>query len=404
MTLVIDASTAGISGDMLLCSLVHMGADSAKIESALRRAADRIPDVQLGDFGFEHVKRRGLASIALRLEISRDAYWNNASEITRHLVESAKSENLSSKAKTFIESSINTLITAESKVHGVSNSSVHLHEAASFDTIIDILGTGIALDDLDIFSESIFCTPVAVGGGTIEFSHGIASNPAPAILEILKNQNIEICGGPVNSELCTPTGASMLVNLAMSCKRIYPPMSPTMMGYGAGSKEYKEFSNVLKLVRGNTISSLSFDTVRVLETNLDDVTGELLGHVIDMLMQRGAYDVTVSAAVTKKGRPTSLVTVMCDANHYDEVLSCLIDETGTLGVRVRDSERIVVQRDSKIADITINDHNFKIRYKTTNTNVLKVEHDDVARVSSDLKITLQQARKLLDNAIHGDLK
>lgn len=403
MALVIDAQIAGISGDMMLCSLVHMGADESKIVSALRRTASKVPQTKLDDIGFERVKRHGLEATALRIEISQDTHSCDASKLDQYIVEAAKSENLSAQAKEFAASAISTLITAESKVHGVPYSSVHLHEAASFDTVVDIVGTAIALDNLDLFSERITCTPVAVGGGLFEFSHGTASNPAGAILEILCGKNIEICGGPINSELTTPTGASILVNLASACERFYQPISPTMIGYGAGSTEHAGFANVLKLVRGNAASSLSTDTVKVLETNLDDVTGELLSHVIDALMKHGARDVTVSPGVTKKGRPTSLVTVICDTHSYDAVLSTLINETGTLGVRVRDSARVIAQRDSKTAELTIEGKQFKVRYKTSNAQTLKMEHDDVARVASELNVPLRHAQRLLDDAISGEL-
>lgn len=400
MSLIIDAQIAGISGDMMLCSLVHMGADTSKIESALRRAASRIPGTQLGDIGFEKVQRCGLEATGLRLEISNDNDTCDATILCKHILESAESENLSAKAKTFAASSMDALINAESKVHGVEPSSVHLHEASSFDTVADILGTAIALDDLDLFSERITCTPVAVGGGTIKFSHGTMSNPAGAILEILCGKNIEICGGPVDSELTTPTGASMLVSLVSSCSRFYLPILPTVIGYGAGSADHDGFANVLKMVRGKTHDSALTDTVRILETNLDDVTGELIGHLIDTLMRGGARDVTVTPGITKKGRPTSLITVICDINSYDALVTILIEETGTLGVRVRDSERILVRRDSNTVNIRIEGQKFKIRYKTADTKT-KIEHDDVAYVATELGVPLQKARRLIEDAVFG---
>lgn len=403
MPLVIDAQIAGISGDMLLCSLVHMGADASKISSALRRAASNMPGQRILDIGFERVKKHGLESTRLVLEMSRDLVRGDASAIEDRISKIVDSEGLSADAGSFARASIGTLIDAESSVHGVERKSVHLHEAASLDTVVDIVGTAIALDDLGLFSERIVCTPVAVGGGTLTFSHGTTSNPAGAILEILRGRNIEICGGPTDVELTTPTGASMLVNLASECARFYPPMSPTQVGYGAGSADHEGFANVLKVVWGSADSALAEGTVRVLETNLDDVTGEVIAHVIDALMRRGALDVTVSPGITKKGRPTSLVTVMCDADSYGVVLSTLIDETGTLGVRVRDSARVVVHRASEKTSVTVGGRTFEVRYKTA-LGRAKIEHDDVARVASDLGVPLWRARSMLDDAMAGGVQ
>lgn len=398
MTLVIDAQIAGISGDMMLCSLVHMGANASRIESAIKNAASK-SDANLNDVGFDKVKRNGLEATALRLDVTDQKSTRNAVDLRKCILDAVESEGLSQKAKTFAASSMDTLVAAESKVHGVEPSSVHLHEASSFDTIADILGTALALDDLCLFDERIVCTPVAVGGGTLTFSHGTTSNPASAILEILRCKGIQICGGPVDSELATPTGASMLVSLNPTCSRFYPPISPTSIGYGAGKADHKGFSNVLKMVQGKDADSFSTDRVRVLETSLDDVTGELVGHVIDELMRRGAKDVTVGPAITKKGRPTSLVTVICDASTYEDVVTALIRETGTLGVRVRDSERIVIERSLHTADVEIRGHKFKIGYKAASTRPPKAEHDDVAHVAAKLGITLHEARRLVDAAI-----
>ncbi len=401
MALVIDAQVAGISGDMLLCSLVHMGADPARIESALMRAASGLQGEEVKGISFERVRRHGLEATALRVDSSGAPHSRAASELAAHIASSAASCKISGHAASFASQSVQTLIAAESAVHGVGASSVHLHEAAGVDTLIDILGTAIALDDLGILSERITCTPVAVGGGLLEFSHGVASNPAGAILEIFRRRGIEIRGGPADVELTTPTGASMLVNLASSCERFYPPLSPTGIGYGAGSAEHDAFANVLKVVRGTESAALAADTVRVLETNLDDVTGELLGHVIDELMRKGAHDVTVSPAVTKKGRPASLLTAICDARSYDDVLRALVEETGTLGVRVRDSNRVIARRDSATVRVTVEGRQFDVRHKAARGGIPKVEHDDVARVASELGMPLRRARRLLDDAVSG---
>lgn len=401
MTLVIDAQVAGISGDMLLCSLVHMGADASRVESGVMRAASRLGGEELRGVSFERVRRCGLEATALRVESSGAPHSRAASELEAHIVSSTAECSLSAPAAEFAAASARTLIAAESAVHGVEASSVHLHEAAGVDTLVDILGTAIALDDLGVLPGRVVCTPVAVGGGLLEFSHGIASNPAGAILEIFRGRGIEVRGGPAASELTTPTGASMLVSLAGECARFYPPLCPVAVGYGAGSADHKGFPNALKAVRGEEAGALATDTVRVLETNVDDVPGDVMAHAIGELMARGALDVTVSPAVTKKGRPTSLVSVICGAGEYADVLQTLMAETGTLGVRVRDAERVTARREESTARVSVGGREFEVRHKAAAGAPPRVEHDDVARVAAALGIPLARARRLLDAGVAG---
>jgi len=231
--------------------------------------------------------------------------------------------------------------------------SVHFHEASSIDTVVDILGTTIALDDLHFFDDEIITTPVAIGGGTVTFSHGTTSNPAFAILEIFKNSGIVISGGQTKEELTTPTGASLLANLTKTCLEFYPPMKIKSIGYGAGKKSFDGFSNILKIVQGEKVTDYQKDSVQVLETNLDDISGEVLGHLIERLMSNGAKDVTIAPAITKKGRPTNLVTIICSSDSMNELIDLLISETGTLGIRIRTSDRYVVPRSTISISIQI---------------------------------------------------
>ena len=279
---------------------------------------------------------------------------------------------------------------------------MHFHEAASFDTVVDILGTAIALDDLGCFDDDIVVTPVAIGGGTVTFSHGTSSNPAYAILEIFRESGIITVGGNVKDELTTPTGASMLVNLVKECSEFYPPMKIQSIGYGAGQKDFEGFSNVLKVVRGVASTKLQLDTVKILETNVDDVSGEVLGNMIEKIMSHGAKDVTISSAITKKGRPTNLVSVICDSHTMNSIMDLLVTETGTLGVRVRTSERYIVPRSVKTVSVNIQGQSFDVRYKTRDLNNgshFKIESDDIKEISGALSISFKDTEELLNQEV-----
>ena len=406
MVLVIDSQIAGISGDMLLCSLVNMGANRSRIIDGIRNAESLCKDVKVKKVEFVEVKKNSLQATVLLLEIDDDVHERKGIEIKEIIEKSAEKLTISESAKAFAIKSIETLIRAESKIHGEPEDSVHFHEAASFDTVVDLLGTAIALDDLGCFDDDIVVTPVAIGGGTVTFSHGTSSNPAYAILEIFRESGIITVGGNVKDELTTPTGASMLVNLVKECSEFYPPMKIQSIGYGAGQKDFEGFSNVLKIVRGIASTKLQLDTVKILETNVDDVSGEVLGNMIEKIMAHGAKDVTISSAITKKGRPTNLVSVICDSDTMNSIMDLLVTETGTLGVRVRTSERYIVPRSVKTISVNIHGQSFDIRYKTRDLNNgshFKIESDDIKEISGTLSISFKEAEELLNQEIRKKL-
>ena len=276
---------------------------------------------------------------------------------------------------------------------------MHFHEASSIDTVVDIVGTAIALDDLNLFDEEISCSHVAIGGGTVSFSHGVTSNPAYAITEIFKNSNIVVRGGPVTEELTTPTGASILVNLASSCKEFFVDMSIDSVGYGAGTKNFDGFANVLKIIQGKSNETLDKDLVKILETNLDDVSGEVIANTIEKLMENGAKDVTVTQAITKKGRPTQLISVICNVQNTNSLLNILISETRTLGVRIRTSERYIVPRKILESDVTLENQKFTIHYKISDSDHFKLEFEDVKSISNALNISFNKTEELLKEQI-----
>jgi len=406
MVFVIDAQVAGVSGDMLLSSLVNIGANKSKIIDGIRSAESLCKEVKIKKIDFVEVKKNSLQATELLLEIDDDVHERKGIEIKEIIEKSIEKLKISEKAKTFAIKTIETLIRAESKNHGEPEDSVHFHEAASFDTIVDILGTAIALDDLSCFDDVIITTPVAVGGGTVTFSHGISSNPAYAVLEIFRESGIITVGGNVKDELTTPTGASILVNLATECSEFYPPMKIQSVGYGAGKKDFEQFSNVLKVVKGISTTQLQLDTVKILETNVDDVSGEVLGNMIEKIMAHGAKDVTISSAITKKGRPTNLVSVICDSDTMNSIMDLLVTETGTLGVRVRTSQRYIVPRTVKTISVDIQGQSFDVRYKTrelNNGSHFKIESDDIKEISGVLSISFKETEELLNREIRKKL-
>ena len=399
MVLFIDCQIAGISGDMILSSLVDIGANKSKIIDGIKESANFLQGSTIKKLDFIKVPKKGKSATQLVLELDEDNHERKGTEIKNCIQSSCKKLGLSDSAKEFAENSINTLINAESNVHGENESSVHFHEASSIDTVVDIVGTAIALDDLNLFDEEISCSHVAIGGGTVSFSHGVTSNPAYAITEIFKNSNIVVRGGPVTDELTTPTGASILVNLASSCKEFFVDMSIDSVGYGAGTKNFDGFANVLKIIQGKSNETLDRDSVKILETNLDDVSGEVIANTIEKLMENGAKDVTVTQAITKKGRPTQLISVICNVQNTNSLLNILISETRTLGVRIRTSERYIVPRKILESDVTLENQKFTIHYKISDSDHFKLEFEDVKSISNALNISFNKTEELLKEQI-----
>ena len=386
MVIVIDPQIAGISGDMLLSSLVNLGADKNKIIEGIIKSQKFLSGSTIKKMDFQKIEKQGIESTELILEIDENVSKRKGIEIKKAISESVNELNLTTKAKVFAELCISTLISSESKIHGISEDSVHFHEASSIDTLVDIVGTTIALDDLRLFEEKIVCLPVSVGGGTVSFSHGTMSNPASAVLQIFKNSNLNIQGNNSKEELTTPTGACILVNLTNNSIEYYPSMNITSIGYGAGQKDFDAFSNVLKIIQGSENNS-ERDLVKILETNIDDVSGEILGHLIEKIMDQGAKDVSIYPGITKKGRPTNLVCVICDDVKVDTIIDTLVLETGTLGIRISNSNRFIVPRSNHNFSLTFDGKSFEVNYKKSSHNGkthFKIEFDDLKNMSNAL--------------------
>jgi uncharacterized protein (TIGR00299 family) protein len=402
MVVVIDPQIAGISGDMILCSLVDLGANKVKIINGLKQSEKFLLNSTIKQINFKKIEKHGIESTALFLEIDEHIHERKGIEIKKAIMDSTKEIGLSNKAKSFAESCIDTLISSESQIHGLPVESVHFHEASGIDTLIDIIGTAIAMDDLGLFDEEIICMPIAVGGGTMTFSHGTMSNPASAILQILKNSQLSIHGGQVKDELTTPTGASILVHLAKISMDYYPSMKITSVGYGAGEKDFEEFSNVLKIVKGTQKNNFQFDSIKILETNVDDVSGEIMGNLIEKIMSIGAKDASIYNGITKKGRPTNLISVICDDSSIHEIMELLVIETGTLGIRVSTSDRFIVPRKDHEIKLILNDSEFLVKYKVSSfkdKHDFKIEFDDLKLISNTLNKSIKETELLIRKEI-----
>jgi len=204
---IIDCQVAGISGDMFLGALLDLGADAEKVVSTIRSIQDFVKCKNI-EVNIRDVTRRGFRAKKVDVKAEKMPEMKGA-ELIAAIEECAESLQLSEKAREFASDVIKTLLSCEAKLHGKNVNKIHLHEAGQIDTPAEIIGSAVALEDLGIFNSKVYSTPVAVGGGLFKFSHGTVSSPAPATLEILRSKKFPFVGGPVESELATPTGAAI---------------------------------------------------------------------------------------------------------------------------------------------------------------------------------------------------
>jgi uncharacterized protein (TIGR00299 family) protein len=398
---IIDSQLAGISGDMLLSSLVDIGANKNKVINAIWDSQNFLRGTSITSADFLESLSHGFRTTIFQLKYKENTCQRKGMDLYRSLASCCNSLDLEQRAKTFALESLKTIIMAEAFIHGEEFSNVHLHEASSMDTFADIVGCAIALQDLKLFGCRILSTKIAIGGGLVNFSHGNIPNPSNAILEIFKNKNFTLIGGQVDEEVTTPTGAAMLVNLTSETINYYPSFIPEKIGYGSGHKKFKNLPNFLRIVMGKSplINKVNTDTIYLIETNVDDISGELIGNLIDELIQAKAKDVTVIPGISKKGRPTYLIRAISDHVHKDSILEILFQESGTMGIRIQEVQRIIASRATIIVPIKINNNHFTIHVKIAKdsndrTISAKPEFDDIKTVASKARISVKMTMEL----------
>jgi len=396
---VIDAQVAGVAGDMVLGALLDLGADQEKVTLAIK-------SLESDEFGYKNISidiqkvmRKGFS--ATKIDVTaKGKNRKDGNELIQIVEGAVKKLKLSAIAKQYASNVIHTLVETEAKLHGHHLHDAHLHEVGLVDTAAEIIGSAVALEDLGLFEAKIVVTPVAVGGGTFEFSHGTVSAPSPAALAILQSRNFPFRGGPVESELATPTGASIIVSLASEVSRFYPEMVPLKVGYGAGGKEFPEIANLLRITVGEPLNDgLMEDQIAVIETNVDDVPGEIIGYSVERLLAEGAKDVSIIPMYTKKNRPGQIIKVIADQKDAQHLSRILIAETGTLGVRVYFCERHIVNRESHSVEVIINGVKEPIKVKISKDAKggvvrIKPEFDDLKRLAEKTHKPLRELSEL----------
>jgi len=356
---------AGLAGDMLLAALLDAGAELETL-----RGVPRALGIEGVEIDVRRVDRQGIGALHLRIE-ARDDHGHRHYRDIRELVERAE---LPERARTRSLDAFSRLAAVEGGIHGVDPDEVHFHELGSLDTLVDVCGAFVLLDELGV--ERVASSPLPFARGFVEAAHGVLPLPAPATLGLL--EGAALVGVETEAELVTPTGAAIAATVVDEWGAL-PPLTLERVGYGAGTKDLADRPNVVRVVLGT--ESRARTRVVVLETNLDDLSPELVPDAIERCYEAGALDVWTVQVGMKKGRPGFVVSAIARPDAEAAVVRALLEETSALGVRVSRLERYELDREERVVEVAGATVRIKVGVLDGRVVNLAPEHDDCAAVA-----------------------
>ncbi|MBY8983929.1 MAG: nickel pincer cofactor biosynthesis protein LarC [Candidatus Lokiarchaeota archaeon] len=420
--LYLDLNNSGISGDMFLASLLGLVSNPNEILEELTELKNYLPGVSKLNIELMKILRSGIETNQLKIEITEKKDHRSATTLRNSLNAYLNDKKISDSAKNYADKVLNSLIQAEAEVHGELAENIHLHELSSVDTLIDILGVTVILDAINGFDDmfKIYCSKIPLGGGKVKTAHGMLTVPAPATLKILEKSSLLTYGGPIESEIVTPTGAALLTNLNPKITQFLPEMEIKKTIYSTGQKSFKNFLNIFRLYYGNAFDTDSVDSfhplqkyvedISILETDVDDVSGEILGDFINKLKKEEILDVQIIPSITKKNRPSYIIKVLCHPKNTFGLIEKLIHELGTLGVRYYTMNRVCIERTQEKRNVEINGKNYEVNFKISFIKTLnnkdivniKPEYEDIKKISEDSGIPVRKIQIRLQGYLNPD--
>jgi len=368
---------AGISGDMTLGALIDAGAD----EGWLRDELGKLRGIDF-ELRFTPVIKKGIRATNVEVITGDEHPHRHLTDIVDIIGASTLADNVKSRAI----QAFTHLAEAEAVVHGTTPDKVHFHEVGAVDAIVDIVGSVLLVENLGL--ERIYASPLPMGHGFVESSHGRIPLPAPATVQLLKG--IPIYSADVEGELVTPTGAALIRTLASEFGGI-PQTRIQAVGYGAGKNEFP-FPNVLRVFVGEATESdlPPSDRVSIIETNIDDMNPEFYDSVMEKLFKAGALDVYLIPIVMKKGRPATLLSAICPLEYTHEIASTILRETTTFGVRIYRTERRCLERTSTTVATRFGDIRVKIGSISGTQISASPEYEDCRAAAENHGVPIRQ--------------
>jgi uncharacterized protein (TIGR00299 family) protein len=370
---------SGIAGDMTLAALLDLGVPP---DSVLAGIASLDLPIKMT---INKVKRGGFTATQILVDTPQQKKHRHLREIEEILSRGT----LTPAQRELALKIFRRLAQAEATVHGVSVEKVHFHEVGALDSIADIAGSAIALDRLG--AEKFTSGPVAVGSGTVKCEHGVMPVPPPATAELLKG--VPLRPAPVKTELTTPTGAAILTSIVTEYIDT-PTLTIEKIGHGAGSKDFPEQPNLLRIfvgqAGGRAALGCESDEIWVLETNLDDVPGEVVGYCSELLFGAGALDVFTTPIQMKKNRPGVMLSVLASEPNLEALEAIMFRETATLGIRRHLVKRSKLRRQILTVETTCGPVRVKQGLRNGETVIFTPEYEDCARLAREHGIALRE--------------
>lgn len=388
MTIIIDPQSSGIAGNMIIGALVDLGADAYELKEIMEKSAKPFGKVEVS---FNKITKHGIDSTFCHVEMIEHTHSVNYPEFIEKINNLELNENVRKTSIKVFE----RIAKAEAKVHGKTIETIHFHEVGASDAVADVIGSVYAYYSLNLYKQKIIGLPIAVGGGRVKTAHGTIPVPAPAVVEILKDAYIK--GGPVDSELATPTGSAIYAEICDEIQEFIPQIKPKKVGYGAGRKDF-DHPNVLRIIETSDISEK--DEIDVIETNLDHLTGEEIGYLFDRFSDVGASDVSITPIIMKKNRQGSLLKIISPRKNRDELVNTIFKETGSLGIRIAPNmHRGIAKREFVKKEFEIEGEKFEVTFKNGYVNgeliSSRPEYEDLKEIALKTGIPLIKIKEMI---------
>lgn len=370
---------------MILGAMIGAGVDP----NYLREQLSLLP-VSGFNIEVQTVNRSGLSSTYVKVETAHEHKHRHLSDITQIIEGSRLSDAVKARAVQIF----NRLADAEARVHNQPVEQVHFHEVGALDAIVDIVGASVCFDHLKI--DRFLCSPLHVGSGMVQMAHGRFPIPPPAVTELLKG--VPFYSSDIKGELLTPTGAAIITTVCDEYGPM-PQMATERTGYGAGTREYPDFPNVLRVLLGETAETAVDERLWMIETNLDDSSPQIVGHVMDRLLELDVLDCFFTPVQMKKNRPGVLLSVLCGRDEKETVMRLLFTETTTIGVRSYEVNRRALRRSIVQVETQYGPIDVKVAHLDGRVVNEKPEFDQcraaAARANVPLKVVEEAARMAL---------
>lgn len=374
---------SGISGDMTLSALVACGVPESHIKAEIKKLG-----LQNYSINFSKIIKNHIEAYTVDIEFDESKQPHRSyTNIIKLITDSGLKESVKEKTTT----AFTILGKAEAKIHGVELEEIHFHEVGAVDSIIDLVGSIIGFEYLQL--DKIYTSAIPMGSGFTDTEHGVMPVPSPAALEVLKDY--PVVHREAGIELTTPTGATLVKTLSSGVLPETISFIPKEIGFGAGTRNIKAWPNVLRLVTAEIDDKLHTEGLVVIEANIDDLNPEIYPYIMEKMLEKGAKDVFLSQIIMKKGRPGIILSVLCESGLVQELEKSIFSETTTIGLRKYDVVRTVLNRETQVISTKFG----KMSVKKVNLGgrlLIRPEFEECKRVAMENNMSLKEVYREIE--------